>query len=155
MEQDGTEVDEDIFEEDTPKKRDDYIQDGLAMRKWETEPEAKDKWDDITKDNVLGNLEKYELGSILMGEEFMTSLEALRSLLPSKIVSDYYFPDSMSNSILRKKASLLALSNSKDGFLRRLNVTKILSQRQDLIQSLKNEQKKMGILGFLRNRRKG
>lgn len=100
------------------------IEDTLQMQKWETEPEAVKEHADINKDTVLGNLDTVEMVAINLGEEFITSMTALRSMMNNDALAEYFFPMELINSQLRAKASILALSNSKDGFLRKLKVTR-------------------------------
>ncbi len=110
--------------EDTNANQPTDIEDDLQMRKWETEPEAIKQHKDINKDTVLGNLSSVEMVAINLGEEFITSMTALRSMMNDAALAEYFFPMELIESQLRAKASILALSNSKDGFLRKLKVTR-------------------------------
>ena len=110
--------------EDTNANQPTDIEDNLQMQKWETEPEAIKEHADINKDTVLGNLNTVEMTAIILGEEFITSMTALRSMMNNETLAEYFFPKELIDSQLRAKASILALSNSKDGFLRRLKVTR-------------------------------
>jgi len=96
------------------------IDNQLKLRQWEIEPYAQKGWDDISKDSVLGNLDFGQSVAISLGEDFYSCLEALRSIQSNEYVANYFLPDSLLDSVLRKKASILALSNSKEGFLRKL-----------------------------------
>ena len=112
-------------------EKQEFIETQLELRKWEIEPNAKSIWADINKDSVLGNLEMSEMLSIRIGEDFYGALEALRSLQSHPSVADYFLPDQLLQSILRKKSSTLSLSNSKSGFLRRLLVSKFMFKGYD------------------------
>ena len=110
--------------EDTNANQPNDIEDNLQMQKWETEPAAIKEHEDINKDTVLGNLSSVEMVAINLGEEFITSMTALRSMMNNEDIAEYFFPMELIKSQLRAKASILALSNSKEGFLRKLKVTR-------------------------------
>ncbi|KKN48626.1 hypothetical protein LCGC14_0651250 [marine sediment metagenome] len=110
--------------EDVDGNKPEDIESTLQMQKWETEPEAVKEHADINKDTVLGNLDNVEMVAINLGEEFITSMTALRSMMNDEDIAEYFFPKELILSQLRAKASILALSNSKEGFLRKLKVTR-------------------------------
>ena len=107
------------------------IETPMEMRKFEIEPKAEKTWGDINKDSTLGNLSMSEVLAISMGEEYFTSVVALRAMMPNKVIGKYFFPQSLTEAVYRKKASTLAISNSKDGFLRRILVSRFVHKGYD------------------------
>jgi len=107
---------------------DEVVTNQLEMTQWQIDPVARKKWGDINKDNSLGNLSEGEMIRILAGEDHISSILSLRSQMPTKQVAEYFFPTTIIDAVYRKKASVLALSNSKKGFLRQLMHTQIIKK---------------------------
>ena len=132
-----------------------YFESTLELDKWKIEPSAKIRWDDINKDTVFGNLTEGELYSILINEDVIAGITAMASMIKNmpmgKKVSNYYFPPELIDSILRKKFSLLTLSNSKDGFLRKLDKTRVVVKGYEEL-SKKTSPKPKGGFNFLRKK---
>lgn len=141
--------------EDKEAAQSEQFENPLEMRKWEVEPDAKGKWEDVNKDSVFGNLGISEMLGINMGEDFMTSIEALRAMMPNDLIAFYFFPVSMTEASKRKKSSTLALSLSKDGFLRQILQTRFVQKGYDYRQTpVDKEESKPSPFFFLRKKKK-
>ena len=89
----------------------------LEFEKWKLDPDARKQFTDINKDSLLGNLNGSEMTTIYLGENCHVGIKALHGMMASdKRVQDYFLSNELMSFMVRKKASILALSNSKDGF---------------------------------------
>ena len=90
------------------KKRQ-YANTPLELGQWTCDPECNDEYPDISKDEYLGNLDKTEYTKIVQDDELigilMDAPEFFEELLPICI---------------RRRKSSLTMSNSKEGFARKL-----------------------------------
>ena len=130
----------------------------LEMVKWETEPQAKQTYDDINKDSVHGNLTEIELNVLLFGEDFISGIASLKSLINDPVIGNYFLPDNITQGILRTKGSLLALSNSREGFFRKLKASRILKKELSYDDGLfpreKSQSEKGGMFQFFNRNKK-
>lgn len=125
---------------------DDPLQNQLELQKWLINPEARKSFPEITKDWLTGNLDKAELTSVHISNQCKNGLVAIRNLLPP-VAMDYFLPEQSFQFIDRNISSILALSNSKDGF--RIKLEKIKNIRRELIDG-KARASPSTISGFLK-----
>lgn len=128
-----------------------YVGSHLEFEKWKIDPEAKKNYVDINKDSVLGNLDKAEMITLRMLEQTYVGGVAIYSQLPPTI-RDYFLPvNQVFAPSLRKKDSMLALSNSKDGFRLKIIASKLLFKTTT--ENKDTEKKKLGSFNFLNKKK--
>lgn len=89
----------------------------LEFEKWKLDPDARKTFTDINKDSLLGNLSTSEMTTIYLGENCHVGIKALHDMITDdRRVQDYFLSHDLMSFMVRKKSSILALSNSKDGF---------------------------------------
>lgn len=121
----------------------------LEFEKWKLDPEAKKEFPDINKDSLLGNLSNSEMNTIYLGENCHVGIKALHDMIcQNKQVQDYFLAVELMNFMIRKKASILSLSNSKEGFRIRIIQSKFLYKETSELKGESQEQKRTGFRGL-------
>lgn len=112
-------------------KRMQYAANPIELGQWTCDPDAKEDYPDISKDEYLGNLDKTEYKKLTQDDELvgilMTAPEFFGEVIPECI---------------RRRKSALSMSNSKNGFARR-------QLSDENINIKKHSSEETGSAGFL------
>lgn len=102
-------VNDRIKEHKQKLKKRQYAGSPIELGQWTCDPDCSDDYEDLSKDEYLGNLDKQEYNKLTQDDELIGILAD----------SPVFFSDLLPLCIRRRK-SALTMSNSKAGFARRL-----------------------------------
>jgi|TARA_Y100000310_G_C20648566_1_gene798062 hypothetical protein len=149
--------------EDKQEELESPIDNSIELEMFQWNPKAEKSFPDINSDWLAGNINENEEFSINMNNELHNSIVAMKSGLKAQwkdlnnedkeSIATFFLPSDLIQAPKRRIYSILALSNSKDGFWRKLSRTRYI-QRGFQYEDNKQEEKNLSWIPFLSRKRK-
>lgn len=130
----------------------------IEMEMWQSIPKAEKDFPEINKDWLTANLETSEMFAISMNNELHNSIVAMKASLKAQwkdftesdkeMMAVFFLPGDLTQAPKRRIYSILALSNSKDGFWRKLSRTRLIQKGFQYDEKEKEETRNLNLIPF-------
>ena len=149
--------------EDKQTEQEAMIDSPIEMEMFQWNPKAEKTCPDINSDCLGGNIDENEEFTISMNNELHNSIVGMKASLKAQwkdlnledkeSIAVFFLPDDLVQAPKRRISSMLALSNSKDGFWRKLSRTRFI-QRGFQYDDNKQDEKNLSWIPFLNKKKK-
>lgn len=149
--------------EDKQVEQEMLVENPIEMEMFQWNPKAEKSFPEINSDWLGGNINENEEFSINMNNELHNSIVGMKASLKAQwkdfndndkeSIAVFFLPDDLVQAPKRRIYSMLALSNSKEGFWRKLSRTKFIQRGFQYDDVHKQDERQLSWIPFL-NRKK-